>query len=79
MSELKIAVMAGVREHTEREPVELWVNGGGRLVVRSYNECRNNYTDTDLADLLEWARSGLPEEVANYGRGVPTIPAFERN
>ena len=37
--------------------VELWVNKAGRVVVRAFNECHNNYTDVDLDDLLLWLRS----------------------
>lgn len=58
MTEFKIAVMEGVREHTECEPVELWVNETGRVVIRSFNECGNNYTDVDLRDILDWISTG---------------------
>lgn len=79
MTELKIAVMVGVREHTENEPVELWLNGDGRTVIRSYNECGNNCTDIDLADLMDWLRSGTNEGVLGFGRGIAALPASERN
>jgi len=59
MTEFKITVMDGVREHTEREPVELWLNKDGRVVIRSYNEGGNNVTDVDLRDVLDWTRTGL--------------------
>lgn len=55
--ETKIAVLSGVREHTEGVPVELWVNSLGRIVIRAYNECGNNITDVDLMDLLDWTRT----------------------
>jgi hypothetical protein len=39
--------------------VELARNQGtGRLVIRAYNEGRNNLTDVDLSDLLEWLAKG---------------------
>lgn len=48
--------MDGVREHSEGSyPVELYREpDNGRLVVRAWNECGNNYTDVDLFDLIEW-------------------------
>lgn len=52
----KLADMHGVREHTERDPVELWLYKG-RVVVRCYNEGHNNYTDLDVADFLAWWNS----------------------
>jgi hypothetical protein len=61
MTEIKLAALIGVREHTEKEQVELWLNESRRVVVRCYNECRNNYTDLDLSDLLNWARNGNAE------------------
>jgi hypothetical protein len=78
MTEFKIAVMEGVREHTERGPVELWLNEEGRVVIRSYNECGNNYTDVDLPDLVDWLRSG-PRTGFIDGAGITALPAFERN
>lgn len=54
----KLAVLSGVREYMEREAVELWLNRYGRVVIRAYNECRNNHTDVDLTDLLDWFRLG---------------------
>lgn len=54
----KIATLEGVRELTEREPVEIWINADGVIAVRAYNECRNNYTEVELAGLIEWTRSG---------------------
>jgi hypothetical protein len=59
----KIATLDGVQELTERAPVELWVNANGRLVVRAFNECGNNYTDVGLAALLTWLRSGSRERI----------------
>ena len=79
MTETKIAVMVGVREHNESEPVELWLNNEGRTVIRSYNECRNNCTDIDLADLLDWLRTGPAKGVLDDGRWIATLPASERN
>jgi len=55
----KIAVMDGVREHTEGEQVELGRSETtGGLVVRAYNEGRCNVTEVDLFDLLNWPRVG---------------------
>lgn len=55
---MRIATLP-VREYTEGEKVELWLGKSGRPVIRAFNECGNNYTDTDLFDLLEWARTGV--------------------
>lgn len=78
MTEHKIAVLDGVHEHTERYPVELWINKSGRVVVRSYNECGNNYTDVDLSELMDWLRSG-PNRGVIDGAGITTLSAAERN
>lgn len=56
--ETKVATLADVREWGEGEPVELWVNRSGRLVLRAYNECRNNTTEVDVLDLLAWFERG---------------------
>lgn len=56
--EIKLAELTGVREHTEGDAVELWMNQTGRIVIRAFNECHNNCTDVDLSDLLEWLRLG---------------------
>ncbi len=79
MTEFKIAVLAGVRERTEHEPVDLWTNESSRVVIRSYNECGNNCTDIDLADLLDWLRSGSSEGGLDYARWIAPLPASERN
>jgi hypothetical protein len=56
--------MEGVREHGEGFPVELRRDPrSGRLLIRAFNECGNNYTDVDLGDLVGWLQSGP-------GRGV---------
>lgn len=57
--ERKIAVLAGVREYSEGEAVELWFNDKGRIVVRAYNEGGCCATDVDLFDLL--SSVGVPE------------------
>ena len=57
--ETKIAVLAGVREYSEGEAVELWLNDKGRIVVRAYNEGGCCATDVDLFDLL--SSVGVPE------------------
>jgi hypothetical protein len=69
IDEFKVATLDGVREYGEGEPVELWVNRYGRVVVRARNECGNNFTEVDLADLLDWSRSGSfsEGEIANGG------------
>jgi hypothetical protein len=77
--ECKLAVLPDVREYTEGETVELWLNRYGRVVIRAYNECGNNYTDVDLDGLLDWVRSG-PTEGANCGRArLAAISAAERD
>jgi len=55
--ETKITSLLSVREWCEGEPVELWLNRSGRLVLRAFNECGNNFTDVDVFDLLEWLKS----------------------
>lgn len=54
--ETQIATLATVREWVEDMPVELWVNRGGRLVLRAYNECGHNSTEIDVFDLLDWLK-----------------------
>ena len=78
---LKIATLAGVREHTDSAPFELWVRPCGRVVVRSFNECANNYTNVDLVDLLEWFRSGPTGErsLIHVGEYIATLPTSKRN
>jgi hypothetical protein len=58
---IKIATLNDVREYTDNDPVELWLNDKGRIVIRAYNECQYNYTDVDLIDLLCWAKSGFTD------------------
>lgn len=80
MSETKLAVLSGVREHVEHEPVELWLNRSGRIVVRAFNECLNNYTDVDLADLVGWMRSGSALETLENGRyGIAALSDLKRD
>jgi hypothetical protein len=52
----KLATLDAVRERTDGDPVELWLTGEGRVVIRAYNECGNAYTEVDLFDLLGAAR-----------------------
>ena len=56
----KLCDLVGVREYGEGLfPVELWRTGPlGRLIIRAYNECGNNYTDVDLLDILKWLEKG---------------------
>lgn len=75
MKEHKIAVLAGVREHMEGSPVELWLNDSGRIVLRAYNECQNNCTDVDLDDLINWLRVGSWGGVAEHDRGIAALSA----
>lgn len=66
---LKVATLP-VHEVTEGEPIEIWVDRRGRVVVRARNECGNAYTDVDLFDLLEWARGN--ENLENIR--IPPLP-----
>lgn len=68
----KIATLDGVRELTEGEPVELWMSDTGRVVVRAYNECGNNYTEVDLLGLIEWSRNRGDESTR-----IPSLPTVE--
>ena len=58
LAETKIATLEGVREHTEGMPVELWMLASGSVVVRAFNEGGFNYTNVDLAELLNWLKFG---------------------
>jgi hypothetical protein len=53
---VKLATLPGVREYGDHEPVEIWLEENGRVVVRAYNECGNASTSVDLLDLLSWAK-----------------------
>lgn len=81
VNEIKIADLVGVREYSEGDPVELWINTEGRVVVRAFNECLCNRTDVDLFDLLDWLRSGNrdPLEVANELRTIAVGPVACRD
>ena len=57
----KLATLEAVRELTEGEPVELWLTREGRVVLRSWNECGNAYTNIDLFALAE---GGIESAVA---------------
>ena len=74
--ETKIAVLPGVREYSEGEDVELWVNKNGRIVVRAYNEGRECSTDVDLFDLLSFV--GVSENAQRYFE-YRTLPITARN
>ncbi len=55
----RIAVMDGVREYSEKFPVELRIDDESRrLVIRAINEAGHNCVDIDLCDLLGWLRTG---------------------
>jgi hypothetical protein len=84
MGETKIANLITVREHSEGDTVELWVNRNGRLVIRAFNECHNNHTDVDLADLLEWLQTGgymLAKEAQDGGQagGISALSSTKRD
>lgn len=54
-----ICEMEGVREDGEGFPVLLRRDSkSGRLLIRAFNECGNNYTDVDFGDLVDWLQSG---------------------
>lgn len=68
----KLITLPEVREYGDREPVEIWNNSEGRLIIRAYNEGGNNSTDVDLIDLLEWAKqSPIVTAAEDSGRGPP--------
>jgi hypothetical protein len=56
----EVAVMVGVREYVEQDPVRLLrrspkaPRGVGRLVISAENEGGYNGTEIDLLDLIEW-------------------------
>jgi hypothetical protein len=60
-SDRKLAIMEGVREYGEGRNVELWRNSLDRLVIRSFNQKRNTYTDVDAVDLLTWLTLKIPK------------------
>lgn len=63
---MKICELAGVREYTEEYSVSLWRDEErGRVVIRAYNEGRNNFVEIDLWDLVEWLGTGPKEGIAN--------------
>lgn len=65
----KLATLDTVREISEGEPVELWLNDSGRVVVRAWNECGNAYTEIDAIALMGalrgWTSGGDSIEVAS--------------
>ncbi len=79
MSKSKIAVMGGVREYAECMPVELWVTETGAIVIRSYNEGGNNFTEVDVADVIKWFRSGNVNEDENVKRALSLICSAKRD
>lgn len=49
----RIQIVTSIRERAEGAPVELWrEDNTGKVFVRAYNECHNNYTDVELAALV---------------------------
>jgi hypothetical protein len=75
----KLATLVGVREHSEGSPVELWLNRSGRVVVRAFNECGNNYTEVDLFDLLSWAEGARVGEIEYGGGWIAALSSAERD
>jgi hypothetical protein len=59
--------LGGVREYMEEAPVELRICDNGRLAIVATNEGGNNQTRVDLWDLLDWLRSGPPEQRVEQG------------
>lgn len=53
----RIATMTGVREHTERRPVELWINAEGFVVLRAYNDGGFKHTEINMNDVFKWIAS----------------------
>lgn len=78
MSDDKTTTMTGVREYAEGYDVELVElpmtatfgspvsarPGGGRLVVRAWNEGHYNLTEIDLLDLVAWMKANRPDLLA---------------
>jgi len=58
--ELIAEALEGVREYCEEDPVDI-VRINGRLAIQAHNECRNNVTQVDLLDTIEWVRINRPE------------------
>ena len=92
--ETKIACLPGVREWMEHDPVELWINRAGRLVIKAWNEAGHNSTEVDVFDLLEWLELGnaivasaakdqlsalSAVEPGEYGGGSRTAPRSYRD
>lgn len=51
-----LGIMDGVREYGDGDPVELWRDKHGRLVVLCSNEAGCAGTAVDLVDLIQWAK-----------------------
>lgn len=75
LTEMKIATLEGVREHAEKLSVEVWLNVVGRISIRAYNECGNNFTDVDLLEVLEWARGEDFGVLDNGRQGISSLRA----
>lgn len=75
--ETKLATLVDVREHTEGAAVELWLKRSGRVVVRAFNECGNNYTDIDLLDLLNWTKGNPLDGMEDVARGIAALSAVD--
>lgn len=66
------AIMKGVREYTEGDPVELQLDEKtGRMIVVATNEGGCNETAVDVLDLLDWVRTG--------GHGLGDISSGDGN
>lgn len=76
----KICNMDGVREYMDGETVELGRSEiSGRLVVRAYNECGNNFTEVDLFDVVAWLRTGFPDNCAEPDIGAIISPLLNES
>lgn len=61
--EMKIATLP-FRELQEGEPVELWFNGRGNLVIRAYGEGGYAVIDLPLLEVIRWASTQIGVENA---------------
>jgi len=73
----KLATLENVVELNEGYPVELWLTEAGRVVIRAWNECQNNYTDVDLFQFLA-ALDGSGDALSG-ATPFPSVRASESN
>jgi hypothetical protein len=55
---MRLAELERVLEQGEGTPVELWMNGRGRVFVRAYNEGGQSWTDVDVLELVAALKIG---------------------